>query len=213
MPAEKPVNPDMAPWTACWERTVQYTLSPALAGMERIMYVGSMFTSLCSLLRCFKNSLMDDLRYTPMSPLIDWVAPPFASSCAECCSWSSFNTTSAIPSAATTTACPCLSNTLSKCSRNAFSLKGISGMSAMSTSFDAREAIRVMAPLWRPMRRTMPTPFMDAFASTFADMMALCASSMEVSNPNDLSMRLISLSIVFGIPTTLIFIPRSLAVA
>lgn len=33
--------PAMAPWTALWARRVQYTLSEALLGIARIIYVGS----------------------------------------------------------------------------------------------------------------------------------------------------------------------------
>lgn len=40
-PTVNPVNPAMAPCTALWARRVQYTLSEALLGTARIMYVGS----------------------------------------------------------------------------------------------------------------------------------------------------------------------------
>lgn len=42
-PTENPVKPAMAPWTAFWASCIQYRLSAAFAGIDRIMYEGSMY--------------------------------------------------------------------------------------------------------------------------------------------------------------------------
>lgn len=52
----KPVKPAMAPWMALCARSVQYTLSDALLGMARIMYVGSEKSALHSDPIIFLNS-------------------------------------------------------------------------------------------------------------------------------------------------------------
>ena len=42
-PTEKPVNPAIVPWTAFCASCIQYRVSVALAGTDRIMYDGSMY--------------------------------------------------------------------------------------------------------------------------------------------------------------------------
>jgi hypothetical protein len=59
-----------------------------------------------------------------------------------------------------------------------------------------------MNPDWRPISRTNPIPFRALRASIAALRIALIASSTAVWNPNVRSSNKMSLSIVFGIPTT-----------
>ena len=85
--------------------------------------------------------------------------------------------------------------------------KSTSGIKQTSTSPLASEAWRAMNPDWRPMSFTTPTPLSADLASTAAALIAFCASSTAVSNPNVLSMCRMSLSIVLGMPTTDTFNP------
>ena len=62
-----------------------------------------------------------------------------------------------------------------------------------------------MKPDSRPISFTNPIPFLAPFASTWADEIALPASETAVAKPNDLWIKEISLSIVFGMPITAIF--------
>lgn len=83
-------------------------------------------------------------------------------------------------------------------------------MGALTTSRLARVACMAIWPQSRPMSLTIPTHWCVLSASTCAALMALCASSTAVSNPNDLSMIGMSLSIVFGMPDTATGKPRFL---
>mmetsp|Transcript_36678 Transcript_36678/g.98300 ORF Transcript_36678/g.98300 Transcript_36678/m.98300 type:complete len:217 (+) Transcript_36678:1339-1989(+) len=85
------------------------------------------------------------------------------------------------------------------------SVNATSGMSTQSTSREPRVACMAMKPDKRPISCTMPTPRGKLCVSVTAELIASCAASTAVSNPNDLSMMGMSLSTVFGIPTTDIF--------
>mmetsp|Transcript_10222 Transcript_10222/g.20445 ORF Transcript_10222/g.20445 Transcript_10222/m.20445 type:complete len:266 (+) Transcript_10222:124-921(+) len=85
-----------------------------------------------------------------------------------------------------------------------------SGMRQMSTSREARAACAARYPHDRPMTLTMPIPCRQADASIRAHFIALTASCTAVSKPNERSMTMMSLSMVFGTPTTAIFNPRRL---
>lgn len=73
------------------------------------------------------------------------------------------------------------------------------------TSLLANAAATEIYPQYLPINFTIPTPYSAASASTVAELINGTASSTAVSKPNDLSMRGISLSIVLGTPTILIF--------
>ena len=87
--------------------------------------------------------------------------------------------------------------------------KSTSGIKQTSTSPDASEACMAMKPLCRPISLTTPTPFKADLASIAAALIAFCASSTAVSKPNVLSMCRMSLSMVFGMPTTETASPRA----
>mmetsp|Transcript_49198 Transcript_49198/g.67059 ORF Transcript_49198/g.67059 Transcript_49198/m.67059 type:complete len:260 (-) Transcript_49198:329-1108(-) len=80
--------------------------------------------------------------------------------------------------------------------------KGTSGMRQRSTSPVPKVACIAMKPEWRPISFTTPRPFGKPTASVWATSMAFRACSTAVSNPNVLSTRGISLSIVFGTRAT-----------
>ena len=115
------------------------------------------------------------------------------------------------PSAKQITAWPCVARRFLTCSTTPLGpsiAKGTSGMRHTSTDPDANAACMAMKPDWRPMSLTTPTPLSADLASTAAALMAFCASSTAVSKPNVLSMWRMSLSIVFGMPTTETLRPR-----
>ena len=115
------------------------------------------------------------------------------------------------PSAKQITAWPCVARRFLTCSTTPLGpsiAKGTSGMRHTSTDPDANAACMAMKPDWRPMSLTTPTPLSADLASTAAALMAFCASSTAVSKPNVLSMWRMSLSIVFGMPTTETLSPR-----
>ena len=62
-----------------------------------------------------------------------------------------------------------------------------------------------MKPAFLPISLTIPTPFSQAIAYVFTQLIALTDSWTAVSNPKDLSITGISLSIVLGIPPMLIY--------
>ena len=112
------------------------------------------------------------------------------------------------PSATTTTACPCCSTFFFRHDRKTSMSKGTSGISVKSTSWLARVAWAAMNPLCRPISFTRPTPFSVENASTCAARIASAACVNAVWKPNERSIQGMSLSIVFGMPTTAIRSPR-----
>mmetsp|Transcript_104 Transcript_104/g.429 ORF Transcript_104/g.429 Transcript_104/m.429 type:complete len:296 (-) Transcript_104:591-1478(-) len=172
--------------------------SCAFAGMPLTMYVGSMYLT--------SQDISARRRLTnhgPISPNIGF--PPLSVPPAPC------TYSCPAPSATTTTAWPCFFSRLLMCCTTppAPSMaKSTSGIIHTSTSPDASEAFMAMKPLCRPISLTTPTPFNADLASIAAARIAFCASSTAVSNPNVLSMCRISLSMVFGIPTTETASPR-----
>lgn len=79
-----------------------------------------------------------------------------------------------------------------------------SGIKQILTSRLALVAYIAINPASRPINLTKPIPFSTPTLSTYADLIALILSDTDVSNPKDLSITGISLSIVFGTPTTVI---------
>ena len=82
------------------------------------------------------------------------------------------------------------------------SCSGTSGISTASTSVDAIAAWHAMKPEWRPISLTTPMPLLAPVASTCAPRMTSTAAENAVSKPKLRSMKWMSLSMVFGIPTT-----------
>ena len=107
------------------------------------------------------------------------------------------------PSAAMMTACPrslrrrssAGSKPPSPCNWN-----GASGMSTKLASRRARADCAAMNPDSRPMSLTMPMPLGVPTASTCAQPMASVALSTAVSKPKDCGTKLMSLSMVLGMP-------------
>mmetsp|Transcript_6889 Transcript_6889/g.17148 ORF Transcript_6889/g.17148 Transcript_6889/m.17148 type:complete len:296 (-) Transcript_6889:705-1592(-) len=173
-------------------------LSCAFALHPRTMYVGSMYltSQLISALRRLQN-------HGPMSPSTGLppasVPPaPMTYSCPA-------------PSASTTTAYPCDATRFFMCATAPLGpsiAKSTSGMRHTSVSPLASAAFMAMKPDCRPISFTTPMPFSADRASVAAALIAFCASSTAVSKPKVLSMCRMSLSMVFGIPTTLTFRPR-----
>ena len=65
-----------------------------------------------------------------------------------------------------------------------------------------------MKPDSRPISLTMPMPLKTLAASMWAQRMASAALSTAVSKPKEWGMKLMSLSMVFGIPTMEMCLPR-----
>mmetsp|Transcript_2839 Transcript_2839/g.9213 ORF Transcript_2839/g.9213 Transcript_2839/m.9213 type:complete len:334 (+) Transcript_2839:5426-6427(+) len=197
IPMDIPVYPAIAPCTAFCPKIAQYIESCAFAAHPRTMYVGSMYftSALISCLRRLQN-------HGPMSPSFGF--PPASTPPAP------WTYSCPAPSARTMIAWPWLSNSRFTCATTPVGpsiANGSSGMRHTSTLPFARLACNAMKPDCLPISFTTPTPFSALFASTAAAWIAFCASSTAVSNPNVLSMCRMSLSIVFGMPTTLTFNP------
>mmetsp|Transcript_14792 Transcript_14792/g.40477 ORF Transcript_14792/g.40477 Transcript_14792/m.40477 type:complete len:213 (-) Transcript_14792:755-1393(-) len=106
------------------------------------------------------------------------------------------------PSATTMRQWPRVSSSLATWPMSRSTSNSTSGSRQMSTSLAARVACMATKPHSRPMTLTMPTPLTQSAASTCAQLMTLTASSTAVSNPKDLSMKAMSLSMVLGTPHT-----------
>lgn len=70
----------------------------------------------------------------------------------------------------------------------------------MLTSRLAKQALTAKKPQCLPIILIIPIPYSAASASTFAAVIKGIDSAIAVSNPNDLSTKGISLSILEGIP-------------
>mmetsp|Transcript_44200 Transcript_44200/g.105241 ORF Transcript_44200/g.105241 Transcript_44200/m.105241 type:complete len:271 (-) Transcript_44200:718-1530(-) len=205
MPTDIPVMPAMAPCTIAVPSTLQYTLSAAVAGIERIWYDGSMYRTSTSLCWWFSiHILACSLRNTPMSGsrlFPEGSMPRFKS-----LKWSC-----PAPSATTSTQCPFCLMTSWQCLKRRSSWNGDSGMRQTSTSLVARVANIDTNPHSRPISFTIAIPCMESSASMTAHWITRTASCTAVSNPNDLSMKGTSLSMVLGTPHTAIGILRRAA--
>ena len=83
-------------------------------------------------------------------------------------------------------------------------------MSTKFASVEASAAWQAMKPEWRPISFTRPMPLRAPVASTWAPRIASTAAAKALSKPKLRSMKWMSLSIVFGMPTTAIGQPAPL---
>mmetsp|Transcript_98265 Transcript_98265/g.262565 ORF Transcript_98265/g.262565 Transcript_98265/m.262565 type:complete len:226 (-) Transcript_98265:780-1457(-) len=205
-PAENAEKPAMAPCTAVWASRMQYSLSSALAGTERIMYDGSMYLTLASRPCALKSLVIASFNHFPMSlyrllPLSSVPSPAPVRSCPA-------------PSATTTTAELFRLTTERRCLKIDFGpsvTMGTSGTKHRSTSLAASVAWVAINPESRPISFTTHTPFGAEAASIRAHSITLHASSIHVLKPNERSITPMSLSMVFGTPMIAIFFPRRMA--
>ncbi len=122
----------------------------------------------------------------------------------ERCSWPA-------PSATMISAWPRFASRRSRCAKKPLSPSKSNCNSGMRAKLASREAMAVdavMKPASLPISLTNPMPFTALSASTCAADTAITASETAVSKPKDFSMKLKSLSMVFGTPTTATLSPR-----
>ena len=67
LPTEKPVYPDMTPWTVFWASCMQYKLSVAFAGTDRTIYDGSIYFTVATSPSFSKYPSIDFFMNSPMA--------------------------------------------------------------------------------------------------------------------------------------------------
>mmetsp|Transcript_107750 Transcript_107750/g.187004 ORF Transcript_107750/g.187004 Transcript_107750/m.187004 type:complete len:213 (+) Transcript_107750:3769-4407(+) len=184
----------MAPCTACCPSTEHKTLSLGFAGTARIMYVGSKYRSVIGTNIFLKNMWNCSFNHVPTSA--NFLLPP-ASVSPEL-----LMRVSPQPSATTITALPLVRIKCRACVNNLGKDNCISGSRQTSTCLAARVASMAMKPQCRPISFTKLMQFVLHVASVSAASMAFFASMLAVLKPKDLSRIGMSLSMVFGTPTT-----------
>mmetsp|Transcript_139270 Transcript_139270/g.347177 ORF Transcript_139270/g.347177 Transcript_139270/m.347177 type:complete len:299 (+) Transcript_139270:1617-2513(+) len=174
-PTVTPEYPANAPCTAFCAKVAQYWLSKAFAGVERIMYVGSMYLIVFVMPNSFNRLAIAPFSHKPASAKT--LLPP-ASTAPEL-----LMSVSPHPSATTMTQCFFVRIKCAVCSRTFSESMFISGRRQMSTCLDASVACIAMKPQCLPISFTKPMQFALHVASTYAESTAFKASVQAVSKP------------------------------